>query len=578
MLARVKFLSLMTPAQRLQATKLLFLMFVGMLLEMLGIGLIIPLIAVLGNEQLASHSEALTTVGKVFGIDSNSGRTILVMLGFAGAFFVKSLFATYLAYRRAQFAFRLQTDLSVRLYQYYLSQPYTFHLQKNSAQLVNTLSTEVAVCTAQVVQPFMQILTEGLVVVGLLALLMYFEPMGTVVVGLLLAGPSAVLHYLSRDRVSGWGRRRRYHEGMRTQHVQQGLGAIKAIKLTGREKEFVNQFSRHVELASYVGRRQTFLLQTSPVWLEFISVVGLSGLVIILVATGYRPAEILSTLGLFGAAAFRLMPSVNRILSSLQLLRFGLPTSESIADELNSEPPPETQSRNALQNSNWSRLNVESVSFTYPGEAEPSIKDVSLSVGRGDMIGFLGTSGSGKSTLVDLILGLLDPQLGRITLDDMDTRDCKRSWQSQIGYVPQTIYLTDETLRNNVALGVPESDIDVDAVNAAIHAAQLGPFVASLSEGLETRVGERGIRLSGGERQRLGIARALYHRPTTLILDEATSALDSATETELMKSIVSMRGERTILLVAHRLSTLANCDRVYQIEQGTISQYEHSKL
>ena len=276
------------------------------------------------------------------------------------------------------------------------------------------------------------------------------------------------------------------------------------------------------------------------------------------------------TLGLFGVAAFRLMPSAARMMGSLQVMRYNLPVVNTLYRELHifDTSPPFQRERELLRFAN--ALVLDRVGFSYPNTETPTLRDVSLSITRGTSVGFVGGSGAGKSTLVDVILGLLKPATGRVLVDGIDIQTNLRGWQDQVGYVPQTIYLTDDTLVRNVAFGLPDDQIDKSAVRRAIQAAQLEEFVNELPAGLETLVGERGVRLSGGQRQRIGIARALYHDPPILVLDEATSSLDTANEQGVMAAVNALHGNKTLIIVAHRVSTVAHCDRLFRIEQGTL--------
>jgi ABC-type multidrug transport system fused ATPase/permease subunit len=278
---------------------------------------------------------------------------------------------------------------------------------------------------------------------------------------------------------------------------------------------------------------------------------------------------VVPTLALFSVAAFRLMPSVNRVLGAVQTLRYSLASINALYEEFKlADPGP------AVHNIDGTAFQHDicliGINYTYPNSVAPVLNGLSITIQKGESVGFIGPSGSGKSTLVDVILGLLPPSTGQVAVDGQDIQQNLRHWQNQIGYVPQSIYLTDDTLRRNVAFGVPNEQIDDVAIQSAIQAAQLDGFVANLPDGLETLVGERGIRLSGGQRQRIGIARALYHDPAVLVLDEATSSLDTATESDVMQAITTLQGTKTIIMVAHRLSTVKQCDRLYQLGQGRV--------
>ena len=278
---------------------------------------------------------------------------------------------------------------------------------------------------------------------------------------------------------------------------------------------------------------------------------------------------VVPTLGLFAAAAFRIIPSVNRVLGALQSLRFVLPVINTLYTEVSlATPDPPRHSTPAVPFREV--VELKEISYSYPNAAKLALDHISLTISRGELVGFVGASGAGKSTLVDVLLGLLTPDSGEVRVDGQDIRRALRNWQDQIGYVPQSIYLTDDSLARNVAFGLPDVQIDMVAVWRAIRAAQLEEFVLGLVDGLETVVGERGIRLSGGQRQRIGIARALYHDPAALVLDEATSSLDTVTERGVMTAVRALQGIKTILIVAHRLSTVELCDRLYRMESGRI--------
>ncbi len=541
---------------------------ISMMLETLGIGLVIPVVAVLVQDDLVVSYPKVQPVLLMLGNPTQLQLVTGGMLTLVGIYLLKNMFLAYFTWRQNCFANDVQVQLSQRLFTTYLRQPYTFHLQRNSAQLIRNVIAEVGVFQTTLFQ-LMVMLTEGLVLIGITVLLLTVEPVGALIVAFVLGVAAWSFHRITRHHILRWGELRLYHSGLSNQHVLQGLGGAKDVILLGREGDFLAQYLVHNTENARVSRYATTLQALPRLGLELLAVTGLVTLVLTMLGQGRDAASIVPALGLFAAAAFRLIPAVNRVLVSVQTLRFSLPAIDNIDEELQlAAPEPAAKTKHAIVFQ--TQIKIDNISYTYPGAPLLALDSLFLTIRRGETVGFIGSSGAGKSTLVDVILGLLTPSSGRITVDGQDIQQNLRAWQDQIGYVPQSIYLTDDTLRRNVAFGLPNEQIDDVAVKHAIQAAQLEDFVASLSQGLETLVGERGIRLSGGQCQRIGIARALYHDPGVLVLDEATSALDTATESEVMQAVTALQGSKTILIVAHRVSTVAHSDHVYRLEQGKV--------
>jgi ATP-binding cassette, subfamily B, bacterial PglK len=561
---------LLTPQQRKSAIGLLGLMIIGMVLETLGVGLVIPVIALITDENLAKSYPRLQPALEFLGNPDQKTIIVGAMLSLVGIYLIKAVFLGFLVWRQSRFAFGIQANISQQLFTTYLRQPYMFHLQRNSATLIQNTTQEVGQFTFGAILPGMGLITESLVVVGLASLLLIAEPIGAVAVVITLGSAAIIFHKFTRRKVTSLGTSRQFHDRLKLQHLQQGLGGAKDVKLLGRENDFLSQYKNHSDQIALIGQRMQTLTQLPRLWIELLAMIGLASIVLIMVAQGKSIGAIVPTLGLFAAAAFRLMPSVNRILNYTQSMRYGLATTNTLCAELklNSSAPNAASTIIAP----WQEITLRDVCFTYPNTPAPALNHLSLAIQRGETVGFVGPSGSGKSTLVDAVLGLLTPSAGTILVGNSDIQNNLRGWQNQIGYVPQSIYLTDDSLRRNVAFGLADDKIDNTAVARAIRSAQLEEFVCTLPEGLETVVGERGIRLSGGQRQRIGIARALYHDPSVLVLDEATSALDTATEQGVMEAITALHGTKTILIVAHRLSTVEHCDRLYRLECGAMTE------
>jgi ABC-type multidrug transport system fused ATPase/permease subunit len=547
---------------------LLVLMMVGMVIETLGVGLVVPVLALITDPAMVSRFPAAQ---RLVGLAGNPTPTMLVagaMGILVAAYAVKVVFLAFLAWKQAQFIFGLDAALSERLFRGYLLQPYTFHLQRNSAILIRNVTGEIAQFTTGVSAACM-LATESLVLVGIATLLLLAEPFGAIVVVATMGFSGFVFYTLARRRILRWGEARQFHEGQRMQRLQQGLGGIKDVKILGRECEFVAEYAHHLGISTRIGRHLSLLQAMPRLWLEFMAVAGIAALVVTMLLQN-RPTEALvPTLGLFAAAAFRLMPSVSRFLGGLQTLRFNLPVINTLyaeRDFLRASVHAESVRPLAFER----LVEFRSLVFSYPDTEARQIDGLSLQIDKGAVVGIVGGSGAGKSTLIDLLLGLLLPTSGAVLVDGVDISSYLRGWQSQIGYVPQTIYLTDDSIRRNVAFGLAAEEISDTQVRSALAAAQLTEFIAALPDGVETIVGERGVRLSGGQRQRIGIARALYHNPELLVLDEASSALDNQTEQDVMQAVLSLRGRKTVVIVAHRLTTVATCDVIFRLERGRV--------
>jgi ABC-type multidrug transport system fused ATPase/permease subunit len=561
--------ALLTSAERQRAWVLFALMIMGMLLETLGIGLIVPAITLMMQDDLVARYPVMASILNFLGKSTQTELIVTAMLGLVGVYFVKNLFLAFLIWRQTQFSFDVQANLSQRLFACYLRQPYTFHLQRNSAQLLRNVTGEVSGFTAVLTSALM-LFTEIMVLVGVAVLLLFVEPLGALIVVVVLGGAAWGFHRVTRERISYWGVERQLHDGLCIQHLQQGLGGVKDVKLFGRESDFLALFQAHNSKSARVSKLQATFQNFPRLMFELLAVTGLAILVLSMLIQGRDMMNIIPTLGLFAAAAFRLMPSINRVLSSVQSLRYRIPVVNTLYEELQLISPEPVSQQTHRVDVFKKELRLRAISYYYPASTLPALDGITISIKEGESVGLIGVSGSGKSTLVDLILGLLTPSAGVVEVDGHDIQQGLRQWQDQIGYVPQSIYLTDDTLRRNVAFGLPNEQIDDLAVQRAIKAAQLEEFVADLPEGLETVVGERGIRLSGGQRQRIGIARALYHDPAVLVLDEATSSLDGETESVVMEAVSALQGSKTIIVVAHRLSTVEKCDRLFRLERGKV--------
>ena len=556
--------SILTARQRTAALVLLGMMIVSMVFEMLGVGLMVPALAALTLDDAAPSPLASAILAWL----GNPTKETLIIGAFLVLFLIyllKTCFLLFSAYWQSRFISNLQTSLSRRLFTIYLNQPWSFHLGRNSAELMRTMSE--ASNFSQLCSTLLASVSDSLVLLGIVALLAFFEPLGTFVAAASLGISMKFLGWITGERMERWGAMRFKLAAIVTRHVHQGFGGAKDVKIRGREKYFVDQYDRHNRVSADLSVRQIVMGQLPRMWLELVAVTTLCVLAGTMLWQGRDSRDMVSSLGLFATAAFRLLPSVNRLALAIQNFRFGASGLAALYKDLqlSSEPP------KALRGIEFQRsIALEGVVFRFPAAPAPALDGVTIRIPHGTAVGIIGGSGAGKSTAVDVLLGLLAPAEGRVTVDGVDIRDNLRGWQNLVGYVPQSIYLCDDSLRENVAFGVPPEEIDEPALGRAIRAARLDDFVATLPEGLSTVVGERGVRLSGGQRQRIGIARALYHDPAVLVLDEATSALDTTTESEVMAAVNALHGAKTLVIIAHRLSTVEQCDVVYRLEQGRV--------
>ena len=555
---------LFTNSDRIAFIRIVVMVIIGMFLETISLGIVVPIIGILTQDD---YQQKYPFIVDIFGNLSREELISAVMVAMVLIYVVRSLFLFWSLWIQKGFSASVSGRLSQSLFSIYLRQPYMFHLQRNSSTLMRNAKNATSVVTCGV-DPFLVLLTDGLVAIAMFALLIAVEPVGTLAVLLVFGLSTFVFQRTTRRRIDNWGYQVDYHETKILQHLQEGFGGAKDVKVLGRENEFLSQHEKHLGESIRINRIYNVILTLPRSFMEIITIVGLCLLVVSMVVRGRELADIVPILGLFAAAAFRVMPSINRLLMATQTLIFNRSIIASVYQDFLLDSP---DSLTVKSNTKFaSQLELMDVSFQYPTAATASLQNVSLVVKRGEAVGFVGPSGAGKSTLVDVILGLFAPTSGVVKVDGQDVQQNLRNWQNQIGYVPQAIYLTDDTLRRNVAFGLNDENIDDNLVRDAIRLAQLEEFVATLPEKLETVVGERGVRLSGGQRQRIGIARALYHNPSVLVLDEATSSLDTPTEHGVMQAVQALQGSKTVLIVAHRLSTVEYCDRLYKIENARI--------
>ncbi|MES2787319.1 MAG: ABC transporter ATP-binding protein, partial [Pseudomonadota bacterium] len=565
-------LALLTPSQRRRCAWVCALIVVGLFLEVLSIGSVVPVIALMLQ---ADPREFHPWLAAAF--TWSGGNQKVVVAGAVLALFtihlIKNLFLAFVTQQRSRLAFDVQHELSLRLFSGYLQQPWLFHLSRNSAELVRNVTVEAAVFAHYALAPLMLLLGECLILAAVGALALWLEPVTVFVVAIFLGSAAAMFHIATREKILQWGLAHEQQEALRFQFMLQGLGAIKELIVSGRQEGVIAQYRPPNEGSARAEQLQSVVQQLPRLWLEFLAVSGLSVLVLTMLAQDRPVAAILPIAGLFAAAAFRLIPSANRVLMSLQSMRYSTSVVRTLTSDLAMLGATDSAAHPQVRTPSYQGdIELRDVTCCYPGKPEPALSAISLTIRLGECVGFHGPSGAGKTTLVDAVLGLLPLQSGAVLVGGHDISDSPQAWRRHVGYVPQAIYLADDTIRRNVAFGVPDADIRDAAVDEALAAAQLTEFIGTLPDGAETVVGERGTRLSGGQRQRIGIARALYDSPQVLILDEATNSLDPETEEAVMEAVRALRGRVTQLIVSHRASALAHCDRVFYLQSGKLHE------
>ena len=550
--------------ERRKLIRIFVLMLIGSVLETVSLGLIVPAMGALTNPE---YLKKFPRINELLGFPS-PGQLVAISMGLlVVVYLAKSAFMIWSLWIQKGYSNTVSNRIGRHLFDVYLQQPYEFHTQRNSALLVRN-SQNSASMLAGIIDPALGILADTLVTIGLFGLVMLLEPVGTLVTIVSFGISAVTFRRFTNERIRRWGAAQNHHKGMMLKHLQQGFGGVKDLKVLGREDFFVDRYSDELDANASVWRRFTLAQVLPRIGLENLTVIGLALLVSTMVFAGYDSTHILPIIGLFGAAAFRLLPAVNRTISNLQTIKWNQEIAYELYDDL--KLPIEQKQIGNQSRSTFESIDFSNVSFGYVGAAQKSLQDISLKISHGEAVGLVGPSGSGKSTLVDVLLGLLAPQSGEVRVNGLPIREKLDIWRTTVGYVPQTIFLIDDSLRRNIAFGLPNKEIDEKCVEQAIELAQLKDFVAGLPDGLETVVGERGVRLSGGQRQRIGIARALYNQPEVLVLDEATSSLDTETEQGVMQAVQALQGTKTVIIVAHRLSTVEYCDRLYRLESSRI--------
>lgn len=553
---------------------LLCIMVAGSFLELLGVAVFQPFVNIIMMPDSIQENSYLARIYQMFGCSTTESFLTVVALGIIVIYVVKNVYLWVEQNLIMKFTYGMQQKLSTRLLTTYLSEPYTFHLNKNIAELQRSMQEDTGLFT-QVLMHTLQLVAEVVVCIVLGVYLFTVSNSITVVIVGLLILCVVLFTKITKRFTEQLGKEAQVYKGKLYQWVNQSLGGVKEVKVLNREEFFVSSYKKYYGL--YIkGVRINRLLSITPKYMvEAVCMTGLLIAIIIKLNFGHGELEnFIPQLATFAVAAFRLLPSVGRINEHVNNILYAVPSVDLIYGDLKGIEDYQ-ESKGEEEGKEWSfehGITAKHITYAYPNTDTNVLEDANCIIPKGKTVAFIGSSGAGKTTMADIILGLLAPQRGKILVDNIDVFKNLTMWHHQIGYIPQVIYLSDDTIRNNIAFGIHEDQIDEEAVKTALKKAQLAEFVDTLPDGLDTIVGDRGVRLSGGQRQRIGIARALYHDPEILVLDEATSALDNETETAVMEAIESLQGSKTMIIIAHRLTTIQNADIIYEVGDGKVTE------
>ncbi len=537
---------------------LFFLMLIGAALEMAGVSLVFPMISLITGE----GSRDAVRVAEL--------AALLIII-----YFVKNLFLTGMYAAIFRFVYNGATRLSSRMMEAYLSADYAFHLNKNAAAIDAAIRYD-SESVYKMMKAMLQLAAEVIICIVLAVWLLFTDVAMSLFLFVLVGSVCGLFLVFSKKTTKRLGKEDIRIREQTERQVLTAFGGIKEVKLLGREDYFLENVTEHSRELAKNNRRQQLLLQLPRLLVETVCISGVMCIILFEVIRGEDITQLIPKLGVFAVAAFRLLPSVGKINALTSEVLFYRAAADAVYEDLeeletlgrDKELPEEAAAPVSWEKS----LTAEKLAFRYTKDGPEVLSGCSLEIPYGAAVGLIGPSGAGKTTLADLLMGMLHPVSGRILADGEDIEKGLRSWQRQIGYVPQNIYLSDDTIRANVAFGLREDEIDDERVWKVLKQAQLEDFVKESPDGLNMQVGERGVRLSGGQRQRIAIARALYHDPQLLVFDEATSALDNDTEEAVMQAIDALHGSRTMIIIAHRLTTIRSCDLVYRVEAGKVTK------
>ncbi len=559
---------------------LIILMFFIAVFEALGIGLIYPLISIMGDSNYLNNGNIISKIALFLGIHTHK-TLVITATGLILLFYIfKNLLILLQGKLQISFSLNNQADYTKRLYAYYMQKPYLYHVNTNIAEISRNISLSCIIAFSEVLTNTLIIITNLITMLAIWIFLLAMDwLMALVVVGVIGPLMLLILNFF-RKRINHYGNIQNEYNAENTKWINQGFWSVKETKVMQKEEFFTNQFSQSFTKFTDSQKQFLYINRFPKCVIEMVSVGGILLLIMAKMMLNSDPSTIIPSLGVLALAAMRLMPCMNQITGLYNQIKFRMPLFDEIYEDFMvvKKQKDREESKAIENNSNklafTKEIEIKNLTFTYPDISKPVFSDINFSIPKGKFVGVIGPSGAGKTTFVDLLLGLLKPQSGKILVDGNNIFDNISGWLENVSYVPQSIYLVDGTIRENVAFGVLPEDIDDAKVEKVLKMAELYDFVQSLDLKENTQCGDKGAKLSGGQKQRIGIARALYQDPTVLVLDEATSALDTEIEKQITETINKLKGEITIIAIAHRLSTLESCDFKIKFENGTIKRID----
>ena len=567
--------NLLSPNQRKRFYVLQFLVIVMSVFEILGVASIIPFMALVGDMNQIEQNTFIAEIYRLSGITSESQFIFLIGLCVLGLLFVSMIISIFTTWGLSMFANKIGTEIADRLYTYYLNQDWLFHASGSSAQLTKKITTETMRVTGAVLVPLM-LMNSKVTLSLLMSISIFLYDPKVALIGLSIFAISYFFLFRGvRNQLNKNGIAISEVNEERFRLMNEGFGGIKDLLLMGRDNDFINRFNRSGKTLAYSQGTNAALAQAPRYFVELLAFGSMIVLILYLIAShNGNLGMILPILSVYAIGIIKLLPAFQQIYSSIAIIKANIPAFESIQQDLHDSLHKELKSQKFEQNylNPKHSISLENITFTYPNKEEPALNKLDMLIPSNSVIGIVGPSGSGKSTLIDILLCLIKPDNGHLKIDDqiINTQN-RRSWQNTIGFVAQSIFLSEGTIAENVAFGIPEKQIDFSQVQKVLKLAHLSDFIATLDQGIHTKVGERGVQLSGGQRQRIGIARALYHNAEVLVFDEATSSLDGITEKMIMEAIHNFSGKKSIILIAHRLKTVKKCDKIFFIDKGKVA-------